>query len=62
MAKGKSITRPCFLIDDERVILPAFGTYTGGLRANDEVLNALMRDEALAVLTGPFAAPIPMPR
>ncbi|MDU8926080.1 ligase-associated DNA damage response endonuclease PdeM [Alisedimentitalea sp. MJ-SS2] len=61
-AKGKSITRPCFLVDDERVILPAFGTYTGGLHAHDTVLSALMRDEALAVLTGPFAAPIPMPR
>lgn len=62
-AKGKTITRPCFLIDSDRVILPAFGTYTGGLHAHDAVLSNLMReDEALAVLTGPFPAPIPMPR
>ena len=60
--KARSITRPCFLIDSDRVILPAFGTYTGGLHANDEVLSSLMREEALAVLTGPFPAPIPMPR
>ncbi|MCF3593684.1 ligase-associated DNA damage response endonuclease PdeM [Rhodobacteraceae bacterium LMO-12] len=60
--KGGSITRPCFLIDDDRVILPAFGTYTGGLHAHDAVLSNLMREEALAVLTGPFPAPIPMPR
>ncbi|MDQ2092026.1 ligase-associated DNA damage response endonuclease PdeM [Marimonas arenosa] len=61
-AKGRTITRPCFLIDGDRVILPAFGTYTGGLRCHDVVLTDLMRDEALAVLTGPFPAPIPMPR
>lgn len=60
--KGRSITRPCFLIDGDRVILPAFGTYTGGLHAHEVVLSKLMRGEALAVLTGPFPAPIPMPR
>lgn len=61
-AKGKTITRPCFLIDGDRVVMPAFGTYTGGLRAHDETLTALMRPEALAVLTGPFPAALPMPR
>ena len=60
--KGGSITRSCFLIDGDRVIMPAFGTYTGGLHANELVLSKLMREEALAVLTGPFPAPIPMPR
>ena len=62
VAKGRAITRPCFLIDGDRVIMPAFGTYTGGLQAHEQVLSNLMRDEALAVLTGPFPAPIPMPR
>lgn len=61
-ARGRSISRPCFLVDDDRVILPAFGTYTGGLRCNDEVLTTIMRPEALAVLTGPFPTPMPMPR
>ena len=61
-ASGRTITRPCFLIDSDRVILPAFGTYTGGLRSHDETLARLMRSEAIAVLTGPFPAPIPMPR
>lgn len=60
--KGRSITRPCFLIDGDRVIMPAFGTYTGGLHSSEAVLTTLMREEALAILTGPFAAPIPMPR
>jgi len=60
--KGGSITRPCFLIDGDRVIMPAFGTYTSGLHAHEAILSDLMREEALAVLTGPFPAPIPMPR
>ena len=54
--------RPCFLIDAARVILPAFGTYTGGLSSHAPVLSALMRPDARAVLTGPTALVIPMPR
>ena len=29
--KGGLITRPCFLSDQRRIILPSFGSYTGGL-------------------------------
>jgi DNA ligase-associated metallophosphoesterase len=61
-ARGRQISRPCFLYDSDRVILPAFGTYTGGLRADGPELSALMRREARAVLTGPVAQAIPMPR
>lgn len=55
-------SRPCFLVDGTRVILPAYGCYTGGLRATDEVLATLMSPGALAVLTGTRALVIPMPR
>ena len=55
-------SRPCFLIDAARVILPAFGCYTGGLRTADPVLAALLGPQALAVLTGPRTLAIPMPR
>lgn len=55
-------SRPCFLIDSAKVILPAFGCYTGGLRATDPALSALMGPRALAVLTGSQALAIPMPR
>ena len=55
-------SRPCFLIDSAKVILPAFGCYTGGLRATDPALASLMAPRALAVLTGPQALAIPMPR
>ena len=61
-ARGHVLTRPAFLIDGDRVILPAYGTYTGGLRSTDPALTGLMRREALAVLTGPRPHAIPMPR
>jgi hypothetical protein len=54
--------RPCFLADRDRIILPAYGAYTGGLRADDGALTALMAKDALAILTGPRALAIPMPR
>lgn len=55
-------SRPCFLLDGSRVILPAFGTYTGGLSCAAPVLAGLMAPGALAVLTGRAALPVPMPR
>lgn len=55
-------SRPCFLIDDARVIQPAFGCFTGGLRATDPTLAALMGPGAIAVLTGAKALAVPMPR
>lgn len=51
-ARIAGIARPCFLYDARRVILPAFGTYTGGLRAGSDVLSGLMAPDARAVLIG----------
>ncbi len=36
-----AVTRPCFMVDGWRVVLPAFGAYTGGLAATDPALQAL---------------------
>lgn len=33
--KGRRITRSCFLSDGRRMVMPAFGAYTGGLDAFD---------------------------
>lgn len=55
-------SRPCFLLDTKRVILPAFGAYTGGLRHDDPALAGLMEAGALAILTGSRALPCPLPR
>jgi uncharacterized protein len=55
-------SRPCFLADAARLILPAYGVYTGGLRIEDPALTALMAPDALAILTGRQARAIPMRR
>ncbi len=52
--------RPCFLLDERRLILPAFGAYTGGLSARAAPLAGLMGDRALAILTGKRAIPVPL--
>ncbi|MGB3148699.1 MAG: ligase-associated DNA damage response endonuclease PdeM [Paracoccaceae bacterium] len=52
--------RPCFLTDRSRVILPAFGTYTGGMDASHADLRPLFGARALAIVTGKVAArPVP---
>lgn len=60
--RKKRITRPAFLLDVDRLILPAFGTYTGGLNSNDGTLTQIMRDDTTAVMTGPVPHLVPMPR
>ena len=60
--RARTISRPAFLADACRIILPAYGTYTGGLRSRDAVLADLMRPDAVAVLTGPTPQAVPMPR
>lgn len=52
--------RPCFLLDKARLIMPAFGTYTGGMSARQAVLANLMSTDTLAILTGKYAIPIPL--
>ena len=59
---SRGSARPAFLLDHTRLILPAFGTYTGGLRTSDPALAGLMAPQALAILTGPTPLPCPMPR
>lgn len=58
---GKSYR--AFLQDTERLILPAYGTFTGGLWCDDPALTAMMAPEARAILCAPSRClPIPMPR
>ena len=60
--RARTVTRPAFLADHDRVILPAYGTYTGGLHSHDAALADLMRPEAVAIVTGPRPMAMPMPR
>ncbi|SFC96675.1 ligase-associated DNA damage response endonuclease PdeM [Tropicimonas isoalkanivorans] len=56
---GRRVRRPCFLTDGERLILPAFGTFTGGLDITAPELRALMGPGARAILTGPTPVVFP---
>ena len=62
LTRARLISRPAFLADSDRVILPSYGAYTGGLRSTAPELGRLMRPEALAILTGPQPHAVPMPR
>jgi len=53
---------PCFLIDAARVIMPAYGAFTGGLWCDHPDLAALMGPRARAVLTGSRCLVMPMHR
>ena len=39
--QGGSVSRPCFVADARRVMLPAFGAYTGGLDVRDPAIAKL---------------------
>lgn len=60
--KGRTITRRCFLVDDTRIILPAYGTYTGGLFCHEAPLMTLVGPEAQTILTGPTPRALPLLR
>jgi uncharacterized protein len=55
-------SKPCFLVDATRLVMPAYGAYTGGLPVQDPALGSLMAKDALAILTGNRVLAIPMPR
>jgi uncharacterized protein len=50
--RGQTISRPCFIADDTRMILPAFGTYTGGLDVRDPAIAGLYPRGAQLFLLG----------
>jgi len=39
--RGKAVRRSCFASDGARLIMPAFGVYTGGLNVRDRALSGL---------------------
>ncbi|PUB18551.1 ligase-associated DNA damage response endonuclease PdeM [Yoonia sediminilitoris] len=53
-------SRPAFLYDGKRLIMPAYGAYTGGLSSNTDVLRNLFSEQTIAILTGPKAIPVPV--
>lgn len=55
------VSRPCFLADGARMILPAYGQYTGGLSWLHPAFEGLLGSGARAILTGRVVAEVPHP-
>lgn len=51
--------RPAFLVDRRRIIMPAFGAYTGGLDIVDPTFDRIMGPETVALITGRKIIPAP---
>lgn len=62
LALPGNAARACFLYDFQRVILPAYGAYTGGLHCTSSALQSLFGAPAFAILTGRKAILAPMPK
>ena len=59
--RGGLVTRPCFLGDGRRLVLPALGAYAGGLSVTSPALRALFPRGARVFLIGAerlFTAPL----
>ena len=51
-ARGRRVSRPCFVSDQRRVLLPAFGAYTGGLNVLNPAVAHLFPNDYRAYLLG----------
>ena len=51
-ARGGAIRRRCFVSDGERLVMPAFGAYAGGLNVRNAAFDGLFRRPPLAVAVG----------
>ena len=52
VARGRGVRRRAFLTDGERLVLPAFGAYAGGLNVLDPAFHGLFRREPIAAALG----------
>lgn len=52
VGRGRAVRRRCFATDGERLILPAFGAYAGGLNLRDRAYAGLFARPPLAVALG----------
>ena len=50
--RGRSLRRKCFASDGTRLIMPAFGAYTGGLDVGDAAIANLFADAFAAYMLG----------
>jgi DNA ligase-associated metallophosphoesterase len=50
--RGSSVRRRCFAADGARMVMPAFGAFTGGLNVRDEAFAAIFPEGAMALVLG----------
>jgi DNA ligase-associated metallophosphoesterase len=50
--RGRSVRRRCFATDGQRLVMPAFGAYTGGLNVCDEAFAPIFPDGVTALVLG----------
>jgi hypothetical protein len=50
--KGAIISRPCFIENGDKMILPSFGAYTGGLSVTHPSIVKIMGDDARLYIKG----------
>ena len=51
-AYGRGVRRPCFVTDGRRLLMPAFGAFTGGLDVRDPAVAGLFAEQPLAAVLG----------
>jgi hypothetical protein len=50
--RGRSVRRRCFATDGARLVMPAFGAYTGGLNIRDDAFAPIFPEGATALVIG----------
>lgn len=50
VGRGRSVRRRCFATDGARLVMPAFGAYTGGLNVCDEAFAPIFPNGAMALV------------
>lgn len=53
-------SKPAFLIGKDRIIMPAYGAYTGGLQSTAAPIRALFDGPLMAIMTGRKALAVPV--
>lgn len=50
--RGRSVRRRCFATDGARMVMPAFGAFTGGLNLRDDAFDPIFPEGAVALVLG----------
>ena len=51
-ARGRTLRCKCFVLTNERIIMPAYGSYTGGLELDDEAFQPFLSEGSKLLVIG----------